>query len=225
MKLFGMLFCAIFVMAFVSGVSAQKVLTSIELNELLVGSAVHRKDVSHRMVTVFETFTDKDLPATVINTQTIISVPPYSTHFISTSESDRGDHRSEQITIGETVYGQLSDGNWIVRPKINREPPQIKRMEIREDIPWPKMERSFEYRGKEQVCGKIADLYVRTTKMTPAFETEKEFYIAEEKYWIDESGILIKVVKENYSQDFKQFSRFTTTYDFDPNLKIEPPIQ
>ncbi len=180
-------------------------------------SRLHRNALSempkraYRSVSTVETFNAKDQPAIFKSITTTISAPPDSEHVITQIEDQSGVHRTERIKIGAKYYYKKDDDAW--KEKSGEDGNSANRFSI-SGMP-DESQRKISVEHKDKADDLDAELYIITT------QDDGVIYI--QKYWFNSNNLLVREESESFRKNSESLLRTTTTYEYDPNIKIEAP--
>jgi hypothetical protein len=144
-------------------------------------------------------------------------VPPDRYHSVYSWTDSKGLRKSESITIGDQMWNRMDDGLWKVAESGSGSGSGS-------GFGGQLIERVIEYKVTSgvKVDSKTADLYqfTVTNKFASgngAFQTGST-----ERRWFNKKGMILK--SENIStRDGSSINGTTTTYEYDPKIKIEAP--
>jgi hypothetical protein len=89
----------------------------------------------------------------------------------------------------------------------------------------PNQTVSVIHRQNEMIGNVSTDFY--EIKRIQKFQNENKFnenmYVS--RYWFNKDGMILKAERESTSTNSKSLYRRTSIYEYDPTIKIEPPIK
>lgn len=194
---------------------AQKKFTEEDFSKLFQKALAAMEDKSYRQVSTVETFDDRNRPPRFKSTTTTTYMPPDAKHMISQVEDAGGVRKSETIYIGNKIYSRENDKEWKEEPSGGG---SGNKFTVLGKADRPKIKRIVEYKGKEG--DPSADLYIVTEKEKGYREA---IYV--KKYWFNDAQQLVREESESYYTNSNSLLRTSTTYEYDPDIKIKAPIQ
>ena len=129
-------------------------------------------------------------------------------------------NRFESVTIGQTIYSRQGEGLWSVRTKLDPVLPIATVVDISKpdvQISKPTIEPSSEKVAVFESTTKVSKMLLSNGSVGEWTDTTK--------YWFDQKGRLLKIESVAYVPPQKGFIRTTRIFEYDPNIKIEAPIQ
>lgn len=123
--------------------------------------------------------------------------------------------RYEEMTVGNAQYVKYDSQDW----RRKTEPDVL-------GVYGRGAELTVEYLrlGPESVNNRNADVYQKTeTSSYPSLPNSRAM-IEIEKYWIDENGLIVKYSFSTTDQSLGRLLNKIKDYEYDPNLKISPPL-
>ncbi len=147
--------------------------------------------------------------------------PTDKQRFVSELKTPRLTTKIETIRIGEKKYTRKNSGEWKeVAIEKKTLPKGNNKIVVEAD--------EYRYIGQETVSGQNTEVYERNTKhkITSEKSSKESFSTIKVKYWFNKDGLMLKTEMETeiVSGIAKSFSRRTSIYEYDPNIKIEAPI-
>ncbi len=209
--------------------------TEAEIDTLIQKSVEARKGLAYRVTNTKLTVFDSPSSQPEVRAVSITEyLPPDRSYTIVEREGPAGTSlgRSETIRIGDKRFWKQPNGEWKLMtpqaaggdgsgtrfgsgsgngPGVKTEPPKIK--------------LECEYMGLVEIKGVPVDLYQKVR--TVIFSTSKGQLtrIATKKYWFDKKGMLVREVSDDESANATRLNRTVIEYEYDPNIKIEAPIE
>lgn len=221
MRIFSLLMLIIFGGA-IQVFGQERIIDEKEFGSRLSNSARFFKDIAYRSTLVSEGSPVKGLPA---NKYTSITeyAPPDRRHstFIRTNSSGV-EVKTETITIGESEWVRTNDGPWRELTGEGRGSGSGRGSGTSATL----VERLVEYKviSGERVGGETADLYRHTLTLKFTSETGDFQSISTRNNWFGADGRLLRSENITADGEGKISYRTSTTYEYDPNIRIEAPI-
>jgi hypothetical protein len=190
---------------------AQKKTNYEDFSRLHLNALAEMSKRAYRAVSEVDTFSDKDQPAIFKSITTTISAPPDSEHVITRIEDASGVHRTENIRVGEKSFYRENDDGW--KEKSDKDGNSVNRFRVLGRVDESQRKISVEHKDKADDLD--AELYIITT------QEDGITYI--QKYWFNSDKLLVRQESESFRNNSKSLLRTTTTYEYDPNIKVEAP--
>jgi hypothetical protein len=195
-----------------------------EIDALFEKAEALMRTFSYRGVTVWHSYETSDLAPSYESTTIREFVPPNKTRIVSRTQS-ASDSETEMIYIGGDQYIKSQKGIW------KHGGPDPPKGFVVSSLPtsWlfsvdkrrSKTVTNARHIANEILDGSPSDFYeISETKYLDGEIEETSV----SRTWFSIKGTLLKTVFEKYSSDGKLERRITTSYEYDPNIRIEAPI-
>lgn len=197
--------------------SAQKNVTEDEVSKLYGKARSAMETMPYRQISIVESFDDRNRPAVFKSITTTIRMNPDAIHTKVQTEDASGVRLKETIIIGNKSFSKEGGKEWKENLREGGSGGGSTftaigdKEKLRTDI-------VAEYRGKADDLD--VDLYIVTKKE----ERVGGALVFVNKYWFTQDFLLVKEESESYYTYAKSLLRTITTYEYDPNIKVEAPI-
>jgi hypothetical protein len=213
---------SVFIFCAFMNISAQveKKISEQAIRTLLENAAEKLQNKSYRIKSESESYRTVYDSAPSYFTSETIEYAPNGYYRISERKTPAGTTASEVIVLGKKRYERVKNGKWKIASAGNPtgEVLRASRVEpVEETI-------EYFYKGREVVNNQNADLYeIKTlTKFKSSDRLTMTVYI--QRYWFDQNGLFLKTETVSGVDD-KIISRTVERYEYDPNIKIEAPVE
>jgi hypothetical protein len=184
------------------------------------------KMVSYRFISKNENYFGDELKSVQTNTNEF--VPPDKRHNVLEVKmfDMKRNFLTETIRIGNDEYKRENGGEWTKRTKTEASQSP--------NNPIKTIENNSKFYLTENVklgsqTANLYEAFVENKVLTPTRagnEPAETTFYRKERRWINRDGLLIKFEMEDESQQMRKVvTRQTSTYEYDPNIKIEAPIK
>lgn len=221
---FGFLFTVV-LSVFINGFAQEAKITEKKFESLKNDAYSQLKDKNYRVKMTSESYksTADSSPYYFIN-EVNEYLSPDRSHNFSERKTPEKITRSETITIGQKKYVRFDNEKWK-----QAESTQVNSGGTGGYVIGKKLDKSekveYKYQGKKNINNQKADLYEQKTKTIYNLQGREYITVITEKYWFSEKGSFLKRESSTEESDGKVTSHTVWDYEYDPTIKIKPPIK
>jgi hypothetical protein len=161
----------------------------------------------HRVLMTIEMRANEELPWELYSSQTSEVAAPKRRHIVQHTGLKR-----EYIYFDGRTYSKIPESSWQLLPEGYTGPTvrQLEKPVVESAVTEKKGETIVETHGHSKLQ------LLRTGEIVAMDGKNKE--------WFDDSGRLIRAQSEHFNYERKVFQRNIEVYEYDPTIKVEPPI-
>ena len=202
---------------------AQKNITEEDLRILLRNAYAEIGKRANRQESTVEQFNDRNRPETFRSFTKTIFVPPDAKHIIDRVEDKDGIREEQTISIGNKIYIKKHGEAWEVKQAEKREEGSGNRFTISGVKESPRAGTTIEFIDDAKLGDLSVKIFILIVKYKHSSDRGEFVSTLESKYWFNEDNLLLRSETVSYRNLSNALLRTTTTYEYDPDIKIKAP--
>lgn len=195
----------------------EKLIEKKQLEEILKKSWDSLSGKKYRSTNLVEKFSDKSKPTDDGYELIYENIPPERSRNVFITRNGGTVLTNEHIKIGPRNYYRSNGGEWSEE--------SMSGAAYGSGGSSRRTYESYKIIEKTKFANEKVTVYEAVTKDSKYLSGDSEREeISTKRYWVNSKGLILKIVTETEIVGKKEFSRSTTTYDFDGKFQIEAPI-